>query len=655
MALTRPTFEQTISTRVQISDPVVLINHGSPTDRDLGLLFDRSHLAQSNIAIVFKHADQTLHFISTDNNGDHIGSFAVNTKVDISAGNITGTNVNVGSISATNISANSGLSLGGQVTGNIIPSANVIYNLGSSTNRFKDIWLANSTIYLGNVSLSATDTNLSINGIDVQPLYTLSDINAANVSGQVANALVAGTVYTNSQPNITSLGTLTSLTVNGNVSAGNLSGELITGTLATAAQPNITSLGNLNSLTVVGNLGAGNISTTVISGTLSTSSQPNITAVGSLEALSVIGAITASSISANGSLLSQITAANVNGQVANALVSGTVYANSQPNITSLGTLTTLTVTGNITTSTGNFIGNGALLTGLPAGYANSNVASYLPTYSGNIGGTLTTAAQPFVTSLGTLTSLTVAANLSAGNLSGTLITGTLTTAAQPNITSVGTLSSLTVTANVTAAAASYTGNVSVGNLLLTGNIVDTAALGINSGSNGNITLNAGSGSIVLNSGVLNGQANGVGNIGSSTSFFNTVFARATSAQYADLAEIYLADDNYEPGTVVVFGGAKEITVTNVGHDSRVAGVISTAPAYLMNSGAQGLAVALTGRVPCKVLGPVQKGTVLTTSNIPGVAEALMRSLYQPGCVIGKSLENVPAGETKIIEVVVGRF
>lgn len=150
-----------------------------------------------------------------------------------------------------------------------------------------------------------------------------------------------------------------------------------------------------------------------------------------------------------------------------------------------------------------------------------------------------------------------------------------------------------------------------------------------------------------------GNANA--NIGSTSLRFNTVFAKATSAQYADLAEIYTADQNYEPGTVVVFGGTNEITVTNIAHDTRVAGVISTNPAYLMNSDTIGLPVALTGRVPCLVKGPVSKGDVLVTSVAAGAAQKINPARFQPGCVIGKSLENIPDSELKIVEVVVGRF
>jgi len=159
---------------------------------------------------------------------------------------------------------------------------------------------------------------------------------------------------------------------------------------------------------------------------------------------------------------------------------------------------------------------------------------------------------------------------------------------------------------------------------------------------------------ITTSQILNGGSSGTGNIGSISTTFNTVFAKATSAQYADLAEVYSADADYPPGTVVVFGGEKEITISTFEADSRVAGVISTDPAFIMNSGTEGLQVALTGRVPCMVKGPVTKGDVLVSSDIPGAAQCVGSS-WKPGCVIGKSLDNVPAGLVKIIEVVVGRF
>jgi hypothetical protein len=131
---------------------------------------------------------------------------------------------------------------------------------------------------------------------------------------------------------------------------------------------------------------------------------------------------------------------------------------------------------------------------------------------------------------------------------------------------------------------------------------------------------------------------------------------ALTAKYADLAEKYVADKNYVPGTVVVFGGNKEITISSASHDPAIAGVISTNPAYLMNYEVDGLAlsVALQGRVPCRVQGPINKGDCVVSSDTPGVAQRLDRAQYLPGCVIGKALEDITEDRIVTIEVVVGR-
>ena len=142
-------------------------------------------------------------------------------------------------------------------------------------------------------------------------------------------------------------------------------------------------------------------------------------------------------------------------------------------------------------------------------------------------------------------------------------------------------------------------------------------------------------------------------IGSSSAGYNVVHAKATSAQYADLAEIYESDSEYEVGTVVIFGGEKEITVSSMGADPRVAGVISENPAYLMNSKAVGQPVALQGKVPCKVVGQISKGDMLVThSQFPGVA----RKGNDPkvGTVIGKALEEYNSTEIGTINIVAGR-
>ena len=129
---------------------------------------------------------------------------------------------------------------------------------------------------------------------------------------------------------------------------------------------------------------------------------------------------------------------------------------------------------------------------------------------------------------------------------------------------------------------------------------------------------------------------------------------ATAAQFADLAEIYASDQDYEPGTVLIFGGEAEVTTTTMFCDHRVAGVVSTEPAHLMNSNAEGVAVALRGRVPCKVEGPVSKGDLIVTSITAGVGTALTKDSALPNsiCVIGKAIQNDPNPGVKLVEVVV---
>ena len=190
------------------------------------------------------------------------------------------------------------------------------------------------------------------------------------------------------------------------------------------------------------------------------------------------------------------------------------------------------------------------------------------------------------------------------------------------------------------------GNVTAGNIL-TGGIVSATGT-ITSGN-----LSVGTGNINVGN-ITNSGSTGTGNIGNATVGFNTIFAKATSAQYADLAEKYVADQTYAPGTVVSFGGEKEVTKSNKDADRAVAGVVSTNPSYIMNAGLEAehvVTIALTGRVPTSVTGTVAKGDLMV-SNGDGTARA--EADPRAGAIIGKALENF-AGDTGTIEVVIGRF
>ena len=195
----------------------------------------------------------------------------------------------------------------------------------------------------------------------------------------------------------------------------------------------------------------------------------------------------------------------------------------------------------------------------------------------------------------------------------------------------------------------------------TGDIIDvrqitttTSVTSISNGSGNAVITASGTAAQINITGNFIPTGNATANIGSATSTFNTIFAKATSAQYADLAEKYVADAAYAPGTVVVFGGTHEVTVNAVESDTKVAGVVSTNPSYIMNGMLEAehvATVALTGRVPTMVVGPVRKGDLMVAA---GLGRAKAEANPRVGSVIGKALEDFDGAEGTI-EVVVGRF
>jgi hypothetical protein len=173
----------------------------------------------------------------------------------------------------------------------------------------------------------------------------------------------------------------------------------------------------------------------------------------------------------------------------------------------------------------------------------------------------------------------------------------------------------------------------------------------NGSLSGNLVVN---GSVGVNS-LINNNANGVGNIGSASTYFNTVFATATRAQYADVAERFAADNVYAPGTVVELGGSAEITCSRTELSESVFGVISTRAAYLMNDGAGSDAthppVAMTGRVPVKVVGQIRKGDRLVSAG-NGLARAALPGEATAFNVIGRALVNKFDEQEGTVEAIV---
>jgi len=338
--------------------------------------------------------------------------------------------------------------------------------------------------------------------------------------------------------------------------------------------------------------------------------------------------------------------------ITNANGNAVVRADSTGNVTLQASAgQNINVTGNIIVSgkvsavgniAGNYVlGNGAYLSGLTPGYGNSNVAAYLTTYSGNI-----TASN--ISATGNIAGANVL--FGSGIVSGTgNINGNVFTATAVNSTTVSASGNITG-GNVLfgAGVVSGTGNV-------TGNIgTFTTHNGTTFSASGNVTggnLSVTTGTITVGN-IVNSNSNGVGNIGTSSNYFNTVFAKSTSALYADLAERFLSDQSYDPGTVLIYAGDKQVTACTNYADYRAAGIVSTNPAYLMNNGVTECAVslALAGQVPCKVIGPLHKGDILTTSILEGYACKLDSKDWQPGVIVGKALENCGPGPHVILAV-----
>lgn len=556
--------------------------------------------------------------------GDITTSGNISTTANV---NVTGT----GTINATNLTA------GGLLKGNA--SVGITDAGAGSTMTFI---LNNSTVQVVDTSGLNLNTGLAyrINGTSVLNSTTLG-------AGVVSSSL-------------TSVGTLTSLNVSGTATVGSVSGDGAGLTTLNAS-----------------NIASGTLAEARLSG-----SYTGITTVGNLTALSVGG-----STDHYGNI-------NVHGSTSNALLAlqdGTGRVNLYWNTNGSAT-PTFTVSGEDALSlllNQNGTGFGGLLAfrtasglGETAGNAITwtnpfTVSNQQAAFTGQLVTTNTTPSTSTTTGAAVIAGgLGVAGNAYIGGnviVSGDVtILGNTTTFSSNNVSfqdsiiyladgNTGDVLDIGMVSAFTNPGYQHTGFVrdaTDGIWKLFANVVAEPTTTVNftnaiyaSAQFGNIRVNPHNSTTAI----INAGTNGVGNIGASGAGFNTVFAKSTSAQYADLAELYAADAEYRPGTVVSFGGSAEITISTVSHDSAVAGVISTNPAHVMNSAlAGGLPVALQGRVPCQVKGPISKGDLVVASDIAGVAGKLDKSQYTPGCVIGKSLGVITTDTVETIEVVVGR-
>lgn len=585
-----------------------------------------------------------------------------------------------------------------------------------------------SNVATGTAPLTVTSTtrvaNLSVAYANVADFISVADVTTGTFYPVLANA-ASGNVAEGSNANLTF-----------NAATGAFNSTLLGGTLTTAAQPNVTSVGILTALSVSGTITVNDIATYGTTGDDLNINAGNATTSNDTGGnVNITGGI-GNGTGAGGGLYVYGGNASATGNAAGGLATlsgGAGYGQGQGGtvtITSGASANTYGAKGgNVIITGGTYDGAGgdmtiaageaagenhiggdiAIKAGASTGNATVGKITFQTATTGSTGNTVQTLSDRVIiddthmnvrfttaSSSTTTGALEVAGGLGvggnvyaaafygaatgltsipAGNISGTVAAataattaGTVTTNAQPNITSTGTLTGLSVASGAITAttpilitqtwnnsSVAFTGirqnitntNSASGSYLLDLQVGGTSQFTV--GIDGNIIVGqSGNGSITAN--VLTTGANTTA--GSITGNWSLTAGSRLNATYADLAEYYEADQVYGPGTVLEFGGEKEVTLAQDG-TTRVAGVVSTDPAYAMNTKCPGIAIAiaLQGRVPTKVRGSVRKGDMMVSA---GNGYARPWNNPQMGTVIGKALENFD-GIEGVIEVAIGRL
>jgi hypothetical protein len=591
-----------------------------------------------------------------------------------------------GTVTATNLDISGDINVLGQITvGNLIPAANVTYDLGSATSAWRDLYLSGSTIYLDGATITANATAMTLT-TETGASFVVGGT-GGNSTGSFGTVSVTG--------NVTAANVVATNNV---VATGNVSGQYVFGDGSFLT--NVTAVGNV-AVTQIAN-GTSRIG---IAGT-NGYGQIDVAGVANVAVFTSAGAYIAGVLEATGNIQGGNIDTTGNIIAGNVIVTGSI----QGNVESEGTIQVTDTTDSTSPTSGSLVAAGGLgvagnayIGGLVSATGNIVTSN---TVSGNIISGNTVNATNFTATTGSISTATITtlANITAVTNSISTTTGALTVAGGVGVGGnlyLGGL--LDVTGNVQVANITATGNANVAfldvvsriNVLASAQSVSTTTGAITVlggvGVGGNvyvgesvvaagdviadyfigdgslltgITANYGNANVaaylptytgdVSLGNIINANANGIGNIGSSTTYFNTVFAKATSAEYADLAEYYLSDQAYEPGTVLKFGGVAEVTIADTDADPTIVGVVSTAPAYIMNAklvGQHSVAVALMGRVPVKVRGPVRRGQMLVSA---GDGYARAEDAPPTGTVIGKAVKDFN-GEVGVVEVVVGRL
>lgn len=534
-----------------------------------------------------------------------------NTSVQFNLeGNITGT-ANFTFDSTTN-----------QLTlaGNIIPAANNAYDLGSVTNRWRDLYVGGNSVDIAGVKLTSNGTFISVANLEVSANLIAPGISSGNINVNVVSANTG-----NFASNVNIGGTLT---VGGNiVGLDQVVSDVFVG--------NIVSNGG-------GNSGATFTPTNVVV----SAADINVIDVGTT------------------------------GNIGNVLINGDVYITSNLQVagtTTFANVTALSVTDPlIDLGTGP---NGGPLTSpdsfdrgiLNHTYGNGVVDNLHYMGWKNSSNEFLFANVTEANSIVTVSNLAnVRGNWWLGNVSGTK--------SEFENNTPGQISSVQARRSISSGAAQgfsvyslASGDAELhsvyGDRYLSNSVVTWGILGAyypSTGIHAGVYATAGNSpggwagyfeGPVRATNITTGSA---GTSGTITGNWLLTSGSKLEATYADLAEYYVPDQHYEPGTVLSLGGEHEVTVTTVENSDRIAGVVTTQPAYVMNSGLAergGVAIALVGRVPVRVVGDIAKGDSLYASDIPGVATSRATPM---GCLVGRAIQSYTSNQPGIIEAQVGR-
>jgi hypothetical protein len=505
-----------------------------------------------------------------------------------------------------------------------------------------------------------TNTNWTLNehvNIPTGKSYKVN--NVAVLSATALGSTVVGS-------SLTSVGTLTGGTWNANVIAGQYGGTGVANTGRTITLGgNLTTAGSFNTTITVSNTTNVTLPT---SGTLVGSNDTGTVSNNMLAGSIPNNKLANSSITLNGSLVNLGDTVIVTANLANNLTVGTGLQYDSGTTFNGGAARTISITNAVATLTGTQT------------FTNKTFTDASTLFQDDVDNTKKMAFQLSGVSASTTRTLTVPnvdgtiiTTGDTGSVTNTMLAGSIANAKLANSTISGislgsNLNTLTAGSFLTWSVGTNYNGSAASTLAVNATNANTGSTVVARDASGNFTAGTITASLSgLASAATNIRVSATDYAGNTASAANTVALRdgnadifanlfrgtATSARYADLAENYLGDVKYEAGTVIMFGGDAEVTLA-VDGTRKVAGIVSTNPAHLMNDGLVSetvVALALQGRVPCKVVGKIRKGDMLVAA---GNGYARAEEDPKMGQVIGKALEDFD-GESGVIEVVVGRM